>query len=170
MKSVETTVAAFGGIATRQQLIHAGLSGFDLTIAVKRGEVRRVRQARYATAEATFDALAAARVGGLLAGTSAARSYGLWAGFDTRLHISVEANSARLRTNYPPSFSVRPVELTPDTSRRRIVLHGLKDGAVPELGPECWRVSLLVCLRQVVAWCDRETAVACVDSALTLVP
>jgi len=170
MQSVQTTVAAFGGIATRQQLIEAGLGGFDLTIAVKRGEVRRVRQARYATADASFDALAAARVGGLLAGTSAARSYGLWAGFDTRLHISVGANSARLRTNLPPSFSRRPVELTPDTSRRRIVLHWLKDGAVPELGPECWWVSLFAWLRQVVAWSDRETAVACLDSALALVP
>lgn len=170
MQSVQTTVAAFGGIATRQQLIAAGHSGFDLTIAVKRGEVRRVRQARYATADASFDAIAAARVGGLLAGISAAKSYGLWAGFDTRLHISVGANSARLRTNVPPSFNSRPVELTPDTSRRRIVLHWLEGGAVPELGPECWRVSLLVCLKQVVAWCDRETAIACLDSALKIIP
>lgn len=161
---------ALGGVATRQQLIAAGLSGFDLTIAVKRGEVRRVRQARYVTDSASFDAVAAARVGGLLAGTSAARSYGLWSGFDRRLHISVGANSARLRTNVPPSFIGRPTELTPDTSGRRIVLHWLEAGAVPELGPECWRVSLLVCLRQVVAWCDRETAIATLDTALALVP
>lgn len=170
MQSVQTTVAALGGIATRQQLISAGLSGFDLTIAVRRGEVRRVRQARYATADASFDAVAAARVGGLLAGPSAARSYGLWAGFDTRLHISVGANSARLRTNVPPSFESCLVELTPDTSRRRIVLHWLEGGAVPELGSECWRVSMLVCLKQVVAWCDEETAIACLDTALKLIP
>jgi len=123
-----------------------------------------------ATADASFDALAAARVGGLLAGISAARSYCLWAGFDTRLHISVGADSSRLRTNLPPSFSRRPVELTPDTSRRRIVLHWLTGGAVPGLGPECWPVSLFAWLRQVVAWSDRETAVACLDSALALVP
>jgi len=170
MQSVQATVMALGGVATRQQLIAAGLSGFDLTIAVKRGEVRRVRQARYVTDGASFDAVAAARVGGLLAGTSAVRSYGLWSGFDRRLHISVGANSARLRTNVPPSFIGRLTELTPDTSGRRIVLHWLEAGAVPELGPECWRVSLLVCLRQVVAWCDRETAIATLDTALALVP
>jgi len=170
MHSVQATVAALGGVATRQQLLAAGLSGFDLTIAVKRGEVRRVRQARYVTDNASFDAVAAARVGGLLAGTSAARSYGLWSGFDTRLHISVGANSARLRTNVPPSFTGRPIELTPDTSGRRIVLHWLEAGAVPELAPECWRVSLPVCLRQVIAWCDRETAIATLDTALALVP
>lgn len=170
MQSVQAAVDVLGGVATRQQLIAAGLSGFDLTIAVKRGEVRRVRQARYVTETASFDAVAAARVGGLLAGTSAARSYGLWAGFDTRLHLSVGANSARLRTNVPPSFTGRPIELTPDTSGRRIVLHWLKAGAVPELGPECWRVPLLVCLRQVVAWCDRETALATLDTALAFIP
>lgn len=170
MFSVQATVAALGGVATRQQLIAAGLSGFDLTIAVGRGEVRRVRQARYVTADASFDAVAAARVGGLLAGTSAARSYGLWSGFDTRLHLSVGANSARLRTNVPPSFTGRPTGLTPDTSARRIVLHWLEGGAVPELGPECWRVPLPVCLRQVVAWCDRETAIATLDTALALLP
>jgi very-short-patch-repair endonuclease len=101
----------------------------------------------------------------MLAGPSAARSYGLWSGFDRRVHISVGANSSRLRTNFAPS--VQPETLSPDFSEREVVLHWLIGGAVPELGPECWRVPWVTALRQVVAWCDRETAIACLDTART---
>lgn len=158
-------IDSLGHIATRQQLIARGCSGFDLTIAVRRGEIRRIRQARYSTPGALFDAVAATRVGGMLAGPSAARSFGLWSGFDTRVHVSVGANSSRLRTNIAPSL--HPRVLTPDFSERQIVVHWLVGGAVPELGPECWRVSWASALRQVVEWCDRETAIACLDTALT---
>ena len=103
----------------------------------------------------------------MLAGPSAADSYGLWHGFDTRLHVSVGENSSRLRTNVAPSFRKLGQRLSPDTSNRSTVVHWLVDGAVPELGPECWRVPLPVCLRQMVEWCDRETAIACLDTALT---
>lgn len=163
-------VNQFGGIATRQQLINTGLSGYDLTRAVRSGRIIRVRQARYATLDASPDAIAATRVGGLLAGISAAKSYGLWSGMDRRLHISVGTNSARLRTNVAPSFRPAGRHLTPDTSHRRIVIHWLVGGAVPELGPECWRVPLGACLRQVVEWSDQETAIACLDTALRLTP
>ncbi len=162
------TVDLLGGIATRQQLIAAGCSGYDITIAVRRGVITRIRQARYATSSASADAVAATRVGGMLAGPSAARSYGLWSGFDTRLHVSVGRNSSRLRTNVAPSFRRPSRPLTPDTSPRRIVVHWLAGGAVPELGPECWRVAPDTCLRQMVSWSDRETAVACLDTALTV--
>ena len=158
-------VDSLGHVATRQQLTAAGCSGFDLTIAVRRATIWRVRQARYVTPGASSDAIAAARVGGMLAGPSAARSYGLWSGFDRRLHVSIGANSSRLRTNFAPSLD--PARLTPDFSDREVVLHWLVEGAVPELGPECWRVSLGTCLRQMVSWSDRETALACLDTART---
>lgn len=159
-------IDTLGGIATRQQLLARGCSGFDLTIAVRRAEIRRIRQARYSTPLASVNALAAARVGGMLAGPSAAKSFGLWSGFDRRVHVSVGANSSRLRTNFAPSF--QPPTLTPDVFDNEVVLHWMVDGAVPELGPECWRVSWVKCLRQVVSWCDRETATACLDTALTV--
>ena len=161
-------ISSLGRIATRQQLIASGCSGYDLTRAVRAGRIRRVRQARYATPDAPPDALAATRVGGLVAGPSAAHSYGLWAGFDTRLHVSVGANSSRLRTNIAPGLLPPRRRLTPDSSGRSVVLHWLVGGAVPELGPECWRVSLSVCLRQMVEWSDPETAVACLDTALSV--
>lgn len=155
-----------GGVATRQQLIERGCSGYDLTVAVRRGLIRRVRQARYITSRTPFDVAAAARVGGLLAGPSAARSYGLWAGFDSRLHVSVGNNSARLRTNTRPSLKAG--RLTVDRFDREVVIHWLRGGAVPERGANSWRVSLPTCLRQMVAWTDRETAVACLDTAITV--
>lgn len=158
-------VVSLGGVATRQQLLARGCSGYDLTIAVRRGVIRRIRQARYVTAATSPDAAIAARVGGLLAGPSAARSYELWAGFDQRLHISVGDNSSRLHTNRRPSLATP--RLTSDISDREIVVHWLRGGAVPESGANSWRVGLDTCLRQMVAWSDRETAIASLDSALS---
>ena len=115
----------------------------------------RCRQARYVLPDTSREIVAAVTVGGLLAGPSAARTYGLWAGLDARLHISVGSNSSRLRTT---SFR---------SSTPELVIHWLKDGATPELGPECWRVSFATCVRQVVEWCDAETGLACVETAMT---
>ncbi|HEX4058388.1 MAG TPA: DUF559 domain-containing protein [Galbitalea sp.] len=160
-------IRELGNIATRDQLTAVGVSGGDLTTAVRLGEIRRVRRAHYATLGATPDAIHAARVGGRLAGPSAARSYGLWSGFDLRLHIALPANASRLRTNLPPSElggSSHPA-LTPDTATREVVLHWL---ATKSNNRECWRVSVSEALAQVVNWCDRETAVACLDTARTV--
>ncbi|MBC7724680.1 MAG: DUF559 domain-containing protein [Burkholderiaceae bacterium] len=167
MESVRQIVDRLGGIATRQQLIAAGRTGLDLTIAVRGGEVHRIRQARYASATAMVDGVVAARVGGRLAGASAAKSYGLWPGFDERLHIVVGATSSRLRTNAPPSMRV---QLSSDMTRRPIALHWLQGAEVPELGPECWRVSIAETLRQTVRWADAETAIACLDTARLKLP
>lgn len=153
-----------GHIATRQQLLAAGCSGTDLTRAVRLGELSRLRQARYATADAPFDAAVAVRVGGLLAGPSAARSYGLWGGLDKRIHVSVGSGSSRLRTTPDPSFS--DGSLIVDLMRVPVVVHWLRGGATPETGPNCWRVTLPSALRQVARWCDTETSLACLDTAL----
>lgn len=151
----------FGHIITRQQLLRSGLTGSDLTRAVRTGELRRIRQAHYATAKASAEAIAATRVGGMLCGVSAARSFGLWGGLDTRLHVALPGNAGRLRTNYPPS-TIPSLQLggrlTPDTSDRAVVLHW----GIAETG---WRVTLAECLKQVALWSDRETAIACLDTA-----
>jgi very-short-patch-repair endonuclease len=163
-------VRMFGNIATRRQLVAKGVSGGDLTTAVCLGEIRRVRRAYYATPAASADAVHAVRVGGRLAGLSAARSYGLWAGFDTRLHVSLPANASRLRTNVAPSFLAdqameSPLPLTPDTTTRHIILHWL---AARSNSTECWRCSIAETLAQVATWCDRETVVACLDTSRTV--
>jgi hypothetical protein len=164
-------IRRLGNIATRSQLIARGVSGGDLTTAVRLGEIRRIRQAHHATPAATADAVHATRVGGRLAGLSAARSYGLWAGFDTRLHIALRANASRLRTNLAPSVllaktrATRATSLTPDTINREVVLHWLASGSNSR---ECWRASVAETLAQVASWCDRESAVACLDTARTI--
>lgn len=156
MSSPVPVVRALGGIATRAQIVAAGLTGTDITSAVRRGELRRVRRAHYATAGAPRDAVDAVRVGGRLCGVSAARSYGLWAGFDEMVHVVVARNASRLRV-------IREHDaVTPDRGDRQIELHWIDT----EPSRECWRVSLHDCLRQVVAWSDRETAMACLDTAI----
>ena len=165
--SVASTVAGLGGAATRQQLLFLGLSGFDLTTAVRSGEVIRIRQARYILRSTAPDVSAAVRVGGMLAGPSAARSYGLWGGIDRRVHVSVGDHGSRLRTNVPPSFAGRGA-LRSDRSGHTVVLHWIRGGAVRELGAECWRVEIGSCLQQMVEWSSDETALACLDTALQI--
>jgi very-short-patch-repair endonuclease len=85
------------------------------------------------------------------------------------LHVSLPANASRLRTNLAPSLvaSQQPgfaASLTPDTGRREVVLHWL---AARSANAECWRSSVAETLAQVASWCDRETAVACLDTART---
>ena len=166
MPDARSITVRLGHIATRQQLLGAGCSGTDLTRAIRLGELSRVRQARYATVDAPFDALVAVRVGGTLAGPSAARSYGLWGGLGDRIHVSVGQRGGRLRTVSDPVFADGHTLV--DRMRVPVVVHWLRGGATPETGPNCWRVPLPVALRQVVRWCDTETAVACLDTALDL--
>ena len=158
MYSVLAVVDALGGIARRDQILDAGLSGSDITGAVRRGEIRRVRRAHYASPRAHPDAVAATRVGGRLAGLSAARSYGLWAGFDDRCHVVVPTNASRLRVITERGST------TPDVGEREVVVHWQDAGH----HRECWRVGLLEALRQVASWADRETAMATLDTALDL--
>lgn len=156
MSSVRAIADAYGGIARRDQFLDAGASGSDLTRAVRLGELRRIRRAHYASAIADRDAAAAVRVGGRLAGTSAARSYGVWAGFDDRVHLVVARNAARLRLTQSGGH------VTPDVGDRPVRVHW-EDAAI---GRECWRVPLLEALRQIASWCDAETAQAALESAL----
>jgi very-short-patch-repair endonuclease len=158
---VVRAIDSLGRIASKEQLAAKGLSGFDLTTAVQRGEIWRVRRAHYATRGALQEALIAVRVGGRLAGPSAARSYGLWSGFDERVHVALPRNASRLRTNYAPSNSSA---LTSDTSAREIVLHW----QALQRSSECWRVGPRDVLRQMATWTDHETAIACIDTARTI--
>ncbi|MBD8584968.1 type IV toxin-antitoxin system AbiEi family antitoxin domain-containing protein [Frigoribacterium sp. CFBP 8766] len=156
------TLAAFGGIATRRQLLASGHSGGDLTTAVQRGEVRRARHGHYARLDAATDAVAAVRLGGRLAGPSAASVHGLWAGYDRRLHVSVPRNASRLRDARRATPGGGAAPRSADDS---VVVHWT-DTEPLDLSEPCWLSPVVVCLRQMVAWCDEMTAVACVDTAL----
>ena len=99
------------------------------------------------------------RVGGRLGGISGAGSYGLWSGFDQRIHVVLPANSSRLRTQLAPSESDF---LTPDSTFREVVLHWI---AARSKSGQCWRVSAPEAVVQAVNWSDAETAIACLDTA-----
>lgn len=156
MYSAAALTDAFGGIARRDQILDAGLSGTDITAAVRRGELRRVRRAHYATPRAPRAAIDAVRVGGRLCGVSALATYGVWAGFDDVVHVAVAPNASRLRL-------VRDGEgATPDIGDRRIAVHWVETAP----NRECWRVGLTEALLQVACWDDTETALAALDTAL----
>jgi very-short-patch-repair endonuclease len=154
--SAVAVVNAFGGIATRAQILDAGLTGSDITRDVRLGSLRRVRRGHYATALADRDAVLAVRVGGRLCATAAARTYGFWGGFDERLHVAVAPNASRLRLIRTDG------EATPDIDDRSTVVHWIAAKAARE----CWRVRPEDCVRHVVASADRETALACLDTAM----
>lgn len=145
MTTLHDAVARCGNVATTQQLLRSGHTPHDLTNAVREGTLRRLRQGRYATAEATPAQRIAVSVGGRLACVSAAASYGLWSGDDPRVHVAVARNAARL-----------------GVATSMVRLHWQKISP----SSECWRVSLEDCLRAVVRCCDAETAVATLDTAL----
>lgn len=66
---------------------------------------------------------------------------------DTRVHVAVARNASRLRT----------------TPADGAVLHWVDAAAAVQ----CWRVPAEVAVRQTVSWADSETALACLDTALT---
>lgn len=135
-----------GGAATTLQLRRAGATDRDLAAAVASGRIQRVRNGRYVAPGAPDATRRATALGARLSCASAARSYGLWGGTDTRTHFFIPPNAGR--TGAPCSQEVRHWRATEDH-------------------PECWRVSLRDCLRSVVRCADGETAVAVLDTALS---
>ena len=81
---------------------------------------------------------------------SAARHYGVWSGVDGRLHVTVTRGAAKLR----------PVT-------RPVVVHWVARGRQDRESECTWIVSLEDCLRGVVTVADRETAIACLETAMT---
>lgn len=153
MRSPHSTIERLGGIATRRQLLAHGHTGYQLTADVRRGRIDRVRRGWYATAETDRTAREAVRIGGRLSHCSAAASYRLWSGFDSRIHVTVSRGASRLRK--------------PRAQGPTVVVHWVRPGRQDLGSRETWRVTVGECLRGVVATCDRETAIACLDTAMT---
>lgn len=93
-----------GGVAGRAVLISAGATARTLMAAVAAGAIIRGRRGWYASARLPQPALAAFRIGGRLAATDAARSYGLWVLRSPQLHVWVPPTTSRLDV---PSAGVR---------------------------------------------------------------
>lgn len=142
VRAVET----LGGIASTEQLVNRGATTAAIAQASRIGVLRRLRRGVFASGSADPAACVAVRVGGRLCGTSAARSYGLWSGFDRRVHVAVRRNAGHVR------------------AEAGVVIHWIDCAPARE----CWRVRLDDCVRQVLSWCDRETALACLETGIEL--
>lgn len=137
-----------------------GFSGRSLTSAVLAGAIRRVKNGWYASDVATEAQLVAVRVGGRISHSTAASSFRLWSGTDTRIHIALVRGQSRLREPIlPTGFALLTGVET--------VLHWTEQGRVDRTSSLTWRVSLDSCLRGVVGTSDPETSLACLESAIT---
>ncbi|WP_348786798.1 hypothetical protein [Leifsonia sp. NPDC080035] len=132
------------GAASAEQLRTAGATERELTAAVRSGTVIRVRKGRYAAPDAPLPVLSALRAGARLTCVSAARSYGLWGGMDSRTHLLVPTHSGR------SVLEADQVRHWGDAEH-----------------DEIWRVSLADCLRAVARCADEETAVAVLDTGIS---
>lgn len=155
MDLIENSLRRAGGISSSRDLLNAGVSGRQLRVALDEGRIRRVRRGLLALPDADVDRLIAARLGARLGGLSAASSYGLWDGWDSRLHLVVPPNAGGVPP--PGEEGCRRVD------GRVIVVHWSDD----RRGGSAWRVPVGRCLAQILHWHDVETAVATIESALT---
>jgi hypothetical protein len=158
MPDIEELVRSLGGMARRPQLLARGARDYELTRAVRRGEVVRARNGWYSTFRESDPKLRAVRVGGRLTGISAVIDLGGWVLGPRPLHVSVHDNAARLRTasNRHKLLNVR--------LPRGVVLHW-NDRSIDERGTAT-TVGLLDAIYRVVLDEDFETAVAALDWAL----
>ncbi|WP_219948309.1 type IV toxin-antitoxin system AbiEi family antitoxin domain-containing protein [Salinibacterium sp. M195] len=156
MADVRELVDELDGLAQKRQLVARGASDYDLTHAVRRGEVVRARQGWYTTADPSEPRVRAVRVGGRLTGISAIVDWGGWVLGEHPLHVSVAHNAARLRSQWNRRH--------PLGVHRGVELHWAPI-LVSDQGSN-WHVSVLEALRRVIVDHDLETAVAAVDWAL----
>ncbi|CAN5434356.1 type IV toxin-antitoxin system AbiEi family antitoxin domain-containing protein [soil metagenome] len=91
-------IVRLGGLAPTFALLGAGWTSHQLTSAVRRGLIVRVRQGWYARPGELPHRLQAARVGGRLTCSIGARDLGLWTRtIDPPLHLAVGPHASRLR-------------------------------------------------------------------------
>ena len=158
MALLSEIVNSLGGMAQKRQLVRRGAGDRDLTHAVRIGDVVRVRNGWYSTMDERSPELRAVRVGGRLTGISAIMARGGWVLGDHPLHVAVNENAARLRTQHNRHLLLNV--LTPGG----VVLHwSTREQAGRGTAVA---VSLLDALERVVLDEDFETAVAVLDWAL----
>ena len=145
-------------VLRRSDLIERGLRPRQITAAVQRGELIRVRRDRYMWAPAGgIDR--AVRVGGRLACVSLLELFGVFVFDSARLHLHLERSMSRMRS---PDDRESPLDVG---DRARLVLHWW-----PLQSDDCTlgTVSIADALAQAIRCQDTRSAVATVDSVLHL--
>lgn len=159
-------VAALDGVATRDQLLHAGARGVDVSRAVRAGELVRVRRAHYALPDAPRDAVSAVRVGGRLGCVSALASYGVWTRASSEVHVALPVNAARLRTNRALVAADEP--LTSDRGLLQVELHWTDIPFGARIDESAWRVPVERALAGLARCRPHGDVAAAFESAVTL--
>lgn len=154
MDIVRSVLERRGGVLRRRDLLAEGVTDRQLSRAVRNGSVIRARQGWYAVPGLPHLVVRALRVGGFVAGLTALESYGVWVPRRGDDPLQMARNAAR--------FAERV-----DAAQARI-RWGAVAHPVPDASRSAWRVPLLEALAQVLAVCDRMTAVALADSILNL--
>ena len=155
-KRLTSIVRFLGGVASRAQLRDYGYTGYQLTRAVRAGILIRIRRSRYALVDTDHPTRTAIALGGRLGGLSAAREYGWWTGTDSRIHVS-----------WPAHGNVAKPGRVFFGERSSIVHHWrVLRADVPVHAQNLRLEPPLEALAQVLLSSDRETAVACADSAI----
>ena len=145
-------------IIHRVDLRRGGLSGMDITEAVRRQDIIRVRRDHYARPGLDQHTLEAVRVGGRLACVSAAAELGLFVFDDSHTHLHLDREASRLRS---PQTRYRPLAELP---RNGVELHWspLID---PADGSE-FCVGVKDALAQIIRCQEPRFALAALDLAL----
>jgi len=146
-RDIVRDLARFDYLARRVQLLQLGHSPGAIRRGVSAGSILSPRRGWLCTSDAPTDASRAVQLGGRLGGSSALRSYGVWAD-ETDLIVATPSNASRL-----PALN---------RGERRVWL----DDRFPQISDRQWRVSVLDALLQHASLVDRPSLVASVDSAL----
>lgn len=145
-------------IIHRVDLRRGGLSSMEITDAVRRGDILRVRRDHYARPNVDQHTLEAIRVGGRLACVSAAAELGLFAFDSTHTHLHLMRDASRLRS---PQTRFTPLNQLP---RDGVVLHWWPL-AEPGAGTE-YCVGVIDALVQIIRCQEPRFALAALDTAL----
>lgn len=148
------SLAALDGVATLAELAALGIPRRRIQRLAAAGHLTRVRRGVYAEPDADSGIVAAARVGGRLAGAAAGRHYGLWMPPEPRLVVEV-GRAADLRD---PEDAALPL----DRADSRVVVLWNRRRPVRRLGLSPLGDVVAQVLRSEPAW----GAVAILDSML----
>ncbi|BDZ49046.1 hypothetical protein GCM10025867_12870 [Frondihabitans sucicola] len=156
-RQLRASLGSLGGIARRAELLRRGVLPEQIDAAWRSGEIARIRHGVYGRPDLPEAVVRAARVGGVLAASSATPSLDLWQPPGASLHVSVRENAKGLRD---PDSADRPL----DRENHRVRI--LRDGARLDRRRERLHVGLRSCLRQVVTLEPPAFGLAVLDSAL----
>ena len=97
MIDIGALIRELGGLAATHELHQAGVTRANMTAAVRRRLIVRVRQGWYATPQTHPTLLAGARVGGWTTCSTGLELQGVWVVRDARFHVRVPEHVSRLR-------------------------------------------------------------------------